>query len=166
MKIRVAGYAKLAKLWDKNREQALAYHNNFFIQKYNENDCFELAGVYVDITGNKDIKKRPEMIRLLSDCQKGKIDLIAVQTKGYLAANTRELCYLIKFLFDLESPINLLSNDVNYHIDTLTNEDSQREELYRMAANYCRLNINDFSKWKLEVKEAISEIHGGEKNNG
>lgn len=163
MKNRIAGYAKLAKLWEKNREQAIMYHTDYFTQKYSNNDSVELVGVYVDITGNREIKKRPEMIRLLSDCLDYKVDQIAIQTKGYIAANTREFCYLIKFLFDLDPPINLLSYDVDYHIDTLQNEDHQREELLRMANNYCKLNNSDFSRWKREVKEAILESREREK---
>ena len=166
MKIRIAGYAKLAKLWEKNREQAIMYHTDYFTQKYINNDSVELVGVYVDITGNREIKKRPEMIRLLSDCLDYKVDQIAIQTKGYIAANTREFCYLIKFLFDLDPPINLLSYDVDYHIDTLQNEDHQREQLLRMANNYCKLNNSDFSRWKREVKEAILESREREKYNG
>ncbi len=166
MKIRIAGYAKLAKLWEKNREQAIKYHTNYFSQKYNNNNSVELVGVYIDITGNSETKKRPEMIRLLSDCLDKKIDQIAIQTKGYLAANTRELCYLIKFLFDLDPPIHLLSYDVDYHIDTLQNEEHQREELHRMANNYCNLNTSDYSRWKREVKEAILDSREREKHNG
>lgn len=166
MKYRIAGYAKLAKLWQKNRDLAIEYHTDYFTQKYIDNDSVELVGVYVDITGNRETKKRPEMIRLLSDCLDYKVDIIAFQTKGYFAANTCEFCYLIKFLFELEPPIHLLSYDVDYHIDTLTNEENQREELYRMATNYCRINRSDFAKWRREVKEAILEQRGSEKNNG
>lgn len=166
MKHRVAGYAKLAKLWQKNKDLAIKYHTDYFTQKYIDNDSVELVGVYVDITGNRDIKKRPEMIRLLSDCLDYKIDLIAVQTKGYLAANTGDFCYLIKLLFDLQPPINIVSFDQDYHIDTLTNEDNQREELLRMANNYCNLNTSDFARWKREIKTAILESREREKNNG
>ena len=52
-KKRVAGYVKLAKLWEKRREAAMPYHNQYYCEKYADSDRFELAGVYVDITGNK-----------------------------------------------------------------------------------------------------------------
>lgn len=63
-KKRVAGYVKLAKLWEKRREAAMPYHNQYYGGKYADSDRFELAGVYVDITGNKHICNRPEMMRL------------------------------------------------------------------------------------------------------
>ena len=95
METQVAGYVKLAKLWERNRKQAIAYQNEYYRKIYTDNDSFTLVGVYVDITGRKEIKNRPEMIRLLTDCTNGQIDQIVVQTKGYLAANIREFCYLI-----------------------------------------------------------------------
>ena len=165
MKKRVAGYIKLAKLWEKNREKAIQYHNEYYSRIYSDNDSFTLVGVYVDITGNKNIKSRPEMIRLLSDCKSGCVDQISVQTKGYLAANTREFCYLIKFLFDLDPPVDILSFDTDYHIDTLTNSENQKEELYRMANEYCMLYPGDYPKWRNEIMLAISEQTEGDMMN-
>ena len=35
----------------------------------------KLVGVYIDITGNKEIYKRPEMVHLLKDCKNGSIQI-------------------------------------------------------------------------------------------
>lgn len=50
MVYRVAGYVKLAKLWEKRRDAALKLHNDSFRQKYENTSGFELVHVYVDIT--------------------------------------------------------------------------------------------------------------------
>ena len=157
-KIRVAGYAKLAKLWEKNREQAISFHRDYFEQKYNDNEVFELVGVYVDITGAKDIKKRPEMIRLISDCIKGNVDEIVAQTKGYLAANTKEFCFLIKYLFELSPPVNIKTDDLDYNINTLVDFDNQRAELYRMAQNYIKILSDEYEEWKEEIEFVLSKL--------
>lgn len=64
-----------------------------------------------------------EMVRLLKDCQFGYVDIIFTQTKGYLAANNREFCYLIKFLFSMTHRIDIITEDDSYNINTLVNDD-------------------------------------------
>ena len=99
-KIRVAGYLKLAKWWEKKKEAALPYHEAYYKDALADSEVFELVGVYVDITGNKEIFKRREMVRLINDCIDGKVDCIMAMTKGYLAANMRDFSYLFKYLGD------------------------------------------------------------------
>lgn len=155
---RVAGYVKLAKLWERSREAALAYHAQYYAEKYRDAPSMELTGVYVDITGQKQIYKRPEMLRLMRDCTQGKIDCIAAQTKGYLAANSRDLCYLIKFLFDLPYRIDLVTEDELYRIDTIADVEEQREALSRMAEECVALDEAAYRNWEKEVLQAMDTI--------
>lgn len=156
-KIKVAGYVKLAKLWEKRRQEALPYHYQYYMTKFADSEKFELADVYVDITGNKQIVKRAEMVRLLKDCTEGKIQCIAAQTKGYLAADTREFCYLFKFLRDTGNGVHIITEDDNYHIDTVTNEDMQLQALSKMAEDYIGLNPADYSSWKAQILSAMEK---------
>lgn len=146
-KLRVAGYVKLAKLWEQRHTQAMEYHTKYYAKKYSNSSDFELFDVYIDITGRKEIKNRPEMLRLINDCKEGRIDCIATQTRGYLAANTGEFCSLIRYLFDMETPINIITEDDAYNINTIINEDRQKEELYRMAYSFTEVNPDEYRKW-------------------
>ena len=121
-KLRVAGYVKLEKLWERRRAQALEYHTKYYAKKYSDSTDFELVGVYIDITGRKEIKNRPEMLRLIHDCKEGRIDCIATQSRAYLAANTGEFCSLIRYLFDMATPIHIITEDEAYNINTIINE--------------------------------------------
>jgi DNA invertase Pin-like site-specific DNA recombinase len=152
-RMKVAGYVKLAKLWEKRREEAIPYQRKYYAEKFQNSERFELEGVYVDITGNKQIAKRKEMIRLLKDCSEGKVQCIAAQTRGYLAANTQEFCYLVKFLFDMG--IHLLTEDEAYHIDTAENRDKQKEALYKMAVDFIGLNPQEYEAWKESILHEI-----------
>ena len=100
-KYKVGGYVKLAKLWERSKDAVVAYHSSYYAEKFKDDTDKELFGVYIDITGNKEIFKRPEMVHLLRDCKKGKINLISSQTRAYLAANTCEFCFLLQYMFDL-----------------------------------------------------------------
>ncbi|MCD8013522.1 MAG: hypothetical protein LUG99_10155 [Lachnospiraceae bacterium] len=147
-RIRLAGYVKLAKLWERNADQAISYHRGYYERKYADDGRVAVVGVYIDITGQKLIPKRPEMVRLLKDCTLGKINCIEAQTKGYFAANTQELCFLLKYIFDLPYQIDLLTEDKEYHIDTIRNEDGQKQALKKMADDYVGLYSDDYMKWK------------------
>ena len=154
-KIRVAGYVKLAKLWEKSKNKITSYHKKYYEDKYGALDDVELVGVFIDITGQKSIRKRPEMLRLIADCKSGKIDVISTQTRAYLAANSGEFCYLIYYLFNLSNTVHIVSEDDNYRIDTIANYDHQREALLKMAEDYIKLDPVDYEDWKRDIERGI-----------
>lgn len=161
MALRVAGYVKLAKLWEKNRINALNLHQQYFAEIFEDDPTHELVGVYVDITGNKNIRQRSEMIRLLHDCCHRRVDIVYTQTKAYLAANTREFFYLLKFLFDLDNRIDIVTEDTDYNIDTIRDAENQTAELKNLVNRYSALNPGDYERWKAEILAAISAKQGG-----
>ena len=61
------------------------------------------------------------MLHLLKACRNGEVDCIAAQTKAYLAANSEEFCYLLKFLSEMPGLIELVTEDEKYHINTIMN---------------------------------------------
>ena len=158
--IRVAGYVKLAKLWERNAPKAIEYQNDYYSLKFSDTSKYRLVGVLIDMTGKKEIYNRPEMLRLLHECEKGNIDVIAAQTRGYLAANTKEFCYLIHFLATLDKKIEIVTEDDNYNINTARNIDQQKEALQKMACDYIALNPQDYLDWYSEVKNAIFDLCG------
>ena len=106
-KYKVGGYVKLAKLWERSKDAAVSYLSSYYAEKLWEDANKRLVGVYNDITGNKEIYKRPEMVHLLKDCKKGAVNLIFSQTRAYLAANTCDFCFLLKYLFLLHERLPL-----------------------------------------------------------
>ena len=95
-----------------------------------------LVGVYIDITGNKEIYKRPEMVHLLKDCKNGSVNLIFSQTRAYLAANTCDFCFLLKYLFDLPMRMDIVTDDDDQRIDTILDVENQRQNLKELAEKY------------------------------
>ena len=155
---RVGGYVKLAKLWEKNKEAALSYHKRYYKEKCDKIPGWILQGVYVDITGQKLIYKRPQMLHLLKACRNGEVDCIAAQTKAYLAANSEEFCYLLKFLSDMPGLIELVTEDEKYHINTIMNPEQQKEALEKMADDYVKLDETKYKKWKEKILQGIQEL--------
>lgn len=154
---RVGGYVKLAKLWDRNRQTALAFHREYYRKKFSESQDMQLVDVYIDITGNKEIRKRPEMLRLIRDCRSGKINCIATQTRAYLAANNEEFFYLIHLLFGLNPPIEIVTEDDDYIFNTIWNLDQQREIMKQTAKEYVQMNPEGYRNWEKAILRAIGE---------
>jgi len=156
-KLKVAAYVKLAKLWERRKEAAIKNQYRYYTEKFQDDEQFELVDVYIDITGQKEIPNRPEMVRLLRDCMDGEIDVIATQTKAYLAANAADFCYLVKFLFDLEPPIDLITEEEKYSIDTITNDDDQREALTGMVNKFVSMTQSEYANWLEELLASMEK---------
>ena len=109
-KYKVGGYVKLAKLWERSKDSAVAYHSSYYAEKFRDDADKRLVGVYIDITGNKEIYKRPEMVHLLKDCKNGAVNLIFSQTRAYLAANTCDFCFLLQYLFDMPMRVDVVTD--------------------------------------------------------
>lgn len=159
-KVKVAGYVKLAKLWERSRDEAIAFHSSYYANKYSDSSQFQLVGTYIDITGKKEIRQRPEMLRLIRDCSLGKVECIDALTSGYLAANAKEFSYLIKMLFEMGNGIQILTEDKAYNINTIENKDAQREALYKMASELVALAPDDYNQWSAKVITGMEHLAG------
>ena len=153
---KIGGYVKRAKLNLRNEKDIRAFHRQIFEPRFGGFEDGELVGVYIDITGYKETSKRPEMLRLMRDCADGKVNLIFAETKGYLAANTREFCYWLNFIFNLNDRVDIITDDEQFNINTIMNADSQREALIKMAEDYIYLNPPDHQKWLAGVVASIA----------
>ena len=151
----IAGYVKLAKWWEKNRTAVTFYHQKYFEEQFAEFEEFELSEVFIDITGNKEVYRRSEMVRLLKLCLQGKINCIALQTRAYLAANLVEQFYLLNYIFDMPERVDLLSEDEDYPIDTIHDIDNQREELHKMVKSFIELEPERYERWKEHMDKVL-----------
>lgn len=152
---RVGGYVKLAKLWERSRDAALSLHKEYYQKKFSESKGMKLINVYIDITGNKEIRKRPEMLRLIRDCKEGKINCVATQTRAYLAANNEEFFYLLYLLLGLNPPIEIVTEDDDYIFNTIWNPDHQREVMKQTASEYVQMNPEGYQNWERAILRAI-----------
>lgn len=155
---KVGGYVKLAKLWERSKDAAVAYHSSYYAEKFKHDIDKELFGVYIDITGNKEIFKRPEMVHLLRDCKMGKINLISSQTRAYLAANTCEFCFLLKYLFDLPMRIDIVTDDDDQRIDTILDVEDQRLSLKVLAEKYTAIRKEDYLAWRARLENEMEKV--------
>ena len=85
---RVAAYARVSM--DTERlMHSLSVQVSYYSELIQNTPGWEYAGVYADegITGTK-MDSRPEFIRMLADCEAGKIDIILTKSLSRFARNT------------------------------------------------------------------------------
>ena len=152
-KYKVGGYVKLAKLWERSKDAAVAYHSSYYAERFRDD-------VYIDITGNKEIYKRPEMVHLLQDCKKGIVNLIFSQTRAYLAANTCDFCFLLKYLFDIPMRVDVVTDDDDQRIDTILDVDNQRQSLKELAEKYTSIREKEYLAWKARLEHEMEKADG------
>ena len=47
-KYKVGGYVKLAKLWERSKDAAVAYHSSYYAEKFRDDADKRLVGVYTN----------------------------------------------------------------------------------------------------------------------
>ena len=54
--------------------------------------------------------------------------------------------------------MDIVTEDADYHIDTLTNRENVRETLKEMAADYVILSNERYDKWHTQLIAAIEKV--------
>lgn len=87
-KLRVAAYCRVSTD-EEDQLNSLETQIQYYTSKIAENPKWTLVGIYADegITGTR-TDKRGDFMRLMRDCQKGKVDLIVTKSTSRFARNT------------------------------------------------------------------------------
>ncbi|MDY2997123.1 MAG: recombinase family protein [Faecalimonas sp.] len=152
--LRVAAYCRVSTELE-SQAGSYARQISYYQEKIEKRDEWILAGVYADEgTSGTVKKKRDGFLRLLQDCEAGKIDLILTKSISRFARNTVDLLTTIRNLkskniavyFEKEN-INTLENTGEILITILS---SQAQEESR--------NISENIRWSLRSKYEKGEL--------
>lgn len=112
-KIRVAAYCRVSTEQD---EQLNSFENqvNYYTEYISKNEDFELAGIYADegISGTQ-TKKREEFMKMIHDCEAGKIDFIITKSISRFARNTQDCLTYSRKLKNLGIGIKFEKENIN-----------------------------------------------------
>jgi len=100
-KLRVAAYARVSTDSDEQLVSLKAQREHY--EKYiKSNPEWEFAGLYYDegISGTKK-EKRSELLRMIRDCEKQRIDFIITKSISRFARNTTDCLELVRQLIDI-----------------------------------------------------------------
>ena len=100
--LRVAAYCRVSTDKDE-QEKSYETQKSYYTDLIMRNPEWQLAGIYADegITGTQ-ATKRPDFMRMIRDCKKGKIDLIITKSVQRFARNTLDSIEYSRMLKNLE----------------------------------------------------------------
>ena len=144
-KLRVAAYVRIS-VETKETQHSLHAQEDFYRRKIHENTEWEMAGIYKDngISGT-DIKRREGLVRLISDCEAGKIDLILVKSVSRFARNTLDLLRIVRHLKQLGVAVWFEEQNIN----SLTEEGELMLTLMASVAQAESESVSENVKWAI-----------------
>lgn len=144
-KLRVAAYVRVSEE-TKETQRSLHAQEEFYRRQIHEKAEWELAGIYKDngISGT-DIKRREGLVRLISDCEAGNIDLILVKSVSRFARNTLDLLRIVQYLTRLGVSVRFEEQN----IDSLTEEGELLLTLMASVAQAESESISENIKWAI-----------------
>ncbi|MGI6497574.1 MAG: recombinase family protein [Oscillospiraceae bacterium] len=145
-KLRVAAYCRVSTGSDEQQE-SLNTQIKHYESYIKANPDWEFAGIYYDegITGTKK-EKRPELLRMISDCENRKIELIVTKSISRFARNTTDCLELVRKLLDLDIFIYFEKENIN----TGSMESELMLSILSGLAESESVSISENSKWSVK----------------
>ena len=110
---KVAAYARVSRDTERliHSVSAQVSYYSALIQK---NPEWEYAGVYADMgISGTDTAKRSEFLKMLADCEAGKIDIILTKSISRFARNTVDLLETVRHLKDLDIEVRFEKENIH-----------------------------------------------------
>lgn len=145
-KLRVAAYCRVSTNSDEQLVslQTQKTHYETYIKK---NPEWEYVGLYYDkgISGTKK-EKRSELLRMLSDCENRKIDLIITKSISRFSRNTTDCLEMVHKLVDLGIYIYFEKENIN----TQSMESELMLTILSGLAESESISISENNKWSIQ----------------
>ena len=157
---KVAAYARVSRDTERlmHSVSAQVSYYSALIQK---NPEWEYAGVYADMgISGTDTSKRGEFLRMLADCEEGKIDIILTKSISRFARNTVDLLETVRHLKDLGIEVRFEKE----HIHSLSEDGELMLTLLASFAQEESRSISENVKWGVRKRFQSGEIGAANKH--
>lgn len=147
-KLRVAGYARVSSD-SADQLNSFSAQVNYYQRLIEKNSRWELAEIYADeAVSGVSTDKRDDFGRMLSDCQKGKIDRIITKSTSRFARNTLDAIRIIRELKDMGVTVYFEKEN----IDTATLTSENLLTLYSLFAQEESISISKNCKKSVRMR--------------
>lgn len=147
-KLRVAAYARVST---DSREQlvSLDAQRNHYETCIKSNPNWEYVGLYYDegVSGTS-MAKRDGLIKMLDDCEAGKIDFIIIKSISRFARNTTECLEAVRKLIKLKVFIYFEKENIN----TGDMENELLLTIFSSLAESESISLSENEKWSIEKR--------------
>lgn len=147
-KLRVAAYCRVSTASDEqllSLETQKAHYESYI----KTNPEWEYAGLYYDegITGTKK-EKRPQLLKMIVDCEHGKIDFVVTKSISRFARNTTDCLELVRKLLDKGISIYFEKENLN----TGSMESELMLSILSSLAESESVSISENNKWSIQKR--------------
>ena len=157
---KVAAYARVSRDTERlmHSVSAQVSYYSTLIQK---NPEWEYAGVYADMgISGTDTARRSEFLRLLADCEEGKIDIILTKSISRFARNTVDLLETVRHLKNL-------GIEVQFEKENIHSLSEDGELMLTLLASFAQeesRSISENVKWGVRKRFQSGEIGAANKH--
>lgn len=126
-KLRVAAYCRVSTNHEE-QESSLEAQISYYGRLIAEHKDWQLVKIYADRASGTQINKRPEFMKMIKDCHRGKIDLILTKSISRFGRNTLDTLKTLYELFNLNVKkirLDIIVSSIKY---IQTNRMSNKEE--------------------------------------
>lgn len=146
--LKVAAYCRVST---DDEDQLNSYHTqmSYYTEYIKKNPKWRFAGIYADegITGTL-VKKRDNFLRMIDDCEKGKIDLILIKSVSRYARNIVDCISYVRKLKSMGIGIYFEEQNIN----SLTEDSEVYIGIYGVMAQSESENISANVKWGINKR--------------
>ena len=96
-KLKVAAYCRVSTDYEEQKS-SIRIQRQHFITLAAKHPDWEFVGIYADIVSGTKMEKRPELLRLLSDCAAGSVNLVLTKSVSRFARNITDLLEMVRDL--------------------------------------------------------------------
>lgn len=145
--LKVAAYCRVSTNHEQ-QELSLETQISYYGKLIAEHEGWKLVKIYTERASGTQIKKRPELIKMLKACKQGKIDLILTKTISRFGRNTLDT---LKTLYDLLN----LGVKVYFEKEDLNNYNKEMRTMMGIFAGFAQeesKNMSDNIKWGIRER--------------
>lgn len=154
MKKRVAGYARVSRN-NKRLMHSISAQISYYSTLIQKNSEWEYAGVYADLgISGTNMAERSEFLKMMADCEEGKIDIILTKSISRFARNTIDLLETIRHLKSLGIEVRFEKE----HINSLSEDGELMLTLLASFAQEESRSISENIKWGIRKRFLSGEI--------
>ena len=155
-RLKVAAYARVS-MKSERLIHSLSAQVSYYSELIQKNPEWEYAGVYADrFVSGTSMNNRPELQRLLADCQKVLINIILCKSISRFARNTVDLLSIVRHLKEL-------GIDVRFEKEGIHTLSAEGEVLLTLLASFSEqesISLSENLKWAIQKKFEHGEPWG------
>ncbi|MEE5993591.1 MAG: recombinase family protein [Oscillospiraceae bacterium] len=155
-RLKVAAYARVS-MNSERLIHSLSAQISYYSDKIQKNPEWEYAGVYADkFVSGTSADNRPELQRMIADCEKGLINMILCKSISRFARNTVDLLTIVRYL-------KSMNIDVRFEKEGISTLSSEGEVLLTLLASFSEQESQSLSenlKWAIQKKFERGEPWG------